>query len=511
MAVSRTKDLVIWTSLEASDSGVYTYHFSDNTWQATLQPLPLDYSLFWKLRAVTDPSTGTVYVPSGRNNGTNMAIYNPESSMPATVSMPPVEIMPTAMNAYSAVWSTQRNTILIYGGTKYFDFQQKLYIGNPYLVEFCPRTHTWSRVPTTGVSPGDISCHCMVSAYNGTKMVVFGGVTARRETVSGIYILDVTTMTWSRGKDIDPLLSRSDMACSAAGDNFIAWGGEYAAERLESLGRPVIYNLKSGQWTNEFIVPQAANSATTSPVIPSSTSKINVAAAVGGGIGAVVIALFVGFLIYRRRKKSLQAAKGLALAESDADSNGTEEGKFNESTYLVPCDASPHSLSQAARLQQPPATKVELHQSPSAVAFQQHPSGGLTYYPVTSPDSAYPMPPIPHEKGNIYHDGDSQIYNQSAGYVGNDNETGTPPESRELKRRTNDPQYKPQQGSARVNGPEEPVGNDNNEEDQRIQQQINRIREQQEKQQQMQQDLERLRLEQQQQLQLLESRLKAKE
>lgn len=57
-------------------------------------------------------------------------------------------------------------------------------------------------------------------------MVVFGGVNVGRETVSGIYILDVVTMTWSRGKDIDPLLSRSDMVCSVAGDNFIAWGGK---------------------------------------------------------------------------------------------------------------------------------------------------------------------------------------------------------------------------------------------------------------------------------------------
>ena len=59
-------------------------------------------------------------------------------------------------------------------------------------------------------------------------MVVFGGVSVSRETVSGIYILDVATMAWSKGKDIDPLLSRSDMVCSVAGDNFIAWGGKAA-------------------------------------------------------------------------------------------------------------------------------------------------------------------------------------------------------------------------------------------------------------------------------------------
>ncbi|KAF9952848.1 hypothetical protein BGZ72_005880 [Mortierella alpina] len=392
-----------------------------------------------------------------------MAIYNPETSIPSAVSMPPVEIMPTAMNAYSA---------------------------NPYVVS---RT------------------------YNGTKMVVFGGVTVRRETVPSIYILDVVTMTWSKGKDIDPLLSRSDMVCSVAGDNFIAWGGEYDAQRMESLGKPVVYNLKSGQWTDEFIVPPAAGSAQTSQVTPSSPSKVNVAAAVGGGVGAVFIALLAAFLIYRHRKNSKQAVGGRALAEKNHDQHRAEEGKGSESTYLVPCDSSPSSLSQVAEYQQPPVTKMEPQYSPSALAYQQQsPSEGMANHPVPSPVLAYPMPPIPHEKGNTYHDGESQIHHQNTGYISNDKVASTPPDSRELKRRTNDPQYQPrhteaeQQGSARANGPEDITHSDESE-DRRIQRHINLIREQQEKQQQMQQDLERLRREQQEQLQLLESRLKAKE
>ncbi|CAO3563813.1 unnamed protein product [Mortierella alpina] len=154
---------------------------------------------------------------------------------------------------------------------------------------------------------------------------------------------------------------------------------------------------------------------------------------------------------------------------------------------------------------------MELQQSPSALAHhQQSPTEGMAYYPISSPAAAYPVPPIIHEKGDTYHDGDSQIHRQSPGYISSNNEIGTPPDSHELKRRTNDPQYKPQQGSARVSSPQDHIDNDDNE-DQRIQRQINLIREQQEKQQQMQQDLERLRLEQREQLQLLESRLKAKE
>lgn len=283
--------------------------------------------------------------------------------------------------------------------------------------------------------------------------------------------------------------------------------GEYDAQRTESFGRPVIYNLKSGQWTDEFIIPQAASSAPASHVIPSSFSKANVAAAVGGGIGAIVIAILIAFLIYRRRKRSMQHAQ----AKSSLDSHSAEEGKFNESTYLVPCDSSPRSLSQTNGFQQSPVSKTEPQHSPSTLAHQQQPpSEGMTYPPVPSPVSPYPMPPIPHEKGDTYHDGGSQIHHQDPGYISNDKEVCSPPDSGEMKRRTNDPQYKPQLESVRVNGPEDNIDNAESE-DRRIQRQINLIREQQEKQQQMQQDLERLRLEQQEQLQLLESRLKAKE
>ncbi|KAF9983904.1 hypothetical protein BGZ75_004544 [Mortierella antarctica] len=82
----------------------------------------------------------------------------------------------------------------------------------------------------------------MVPAYNGTKMVVFGGVNVARQTVAGIYVLDVETMIWTKGKDIDPLLSRSDMACSVAGDNFIAWGGNAAGPDRNDA------NMKRSGW-----------------------------------------------------------------------------------------------------------------------------------------------------------------------------------------------------------------------------------------------------------------------
>lgn len=71
----------------------------------------------------------------------------------------------------------------------------------------------------------------MVPAYNGTKMVVFGGW---KPAIAGsdqgptyssaLYMLDVMTMNWTLLSD-QVVNGRRDMACTVVGDNFVAWGG----------------------------------------------------------------------------------------------------------------------------------------------------------------------------------------------------------------------------------------------------------------------------------------------
>jgi hypothetical protein len=67
----------------------------------------------------------------------------------------------------------------------------------------------------------------MVPAYDGFKMVVFGGSVKDDTQLDDIYILDMPTMTWSKGSAPPVPLNRSNMACTVSGDNFIAWGGKY--------------------------------------------------------------------------------------------------------------------------------------------------------------------------------------------------------------------------------------------------------------------------------------------
>jgi hypothetical protein len=55
-------------------------------------------------------------------------------------------------------------------------------------------------------------------------MILFGGSWANGTTSGDIYILDVPSLTWTKGRSTAD--TREQMACTVAGDNFIAWGGK---------------------------------------------------------------------------------------------------------------------------------------------------------------------------------------------------------------------------------------------------------------------------------------------
>lgn len=95
--------------------------------------------------------------------------------------------------------------------------------------EYKPATKVWSNITTTGPSPGPSVNHCMVSAYSGTKLVVFGGYGTGNSSKSGvgsIHILDLTSMVWTAGTPADRSQNRGNPACVVVGDSFLAWGGK---------------------------------------------------------------------------------------------------------------------------------------------------------------------------------------------------------------------------------------------------------------------------------------------
>ncbi|KAF9357481.1 hypothetical protein BGX26_003668 [Mortierella sp. AD094] len=298
--INNQQSLLIWGSL----TGISTYDTVGGSWSVTTVPTVATRNMNG-LHAVTDPSTGLVYIPAGANQGQNMMLYNPSTGASQILPIPSAFGI-SSVTHYGAVWSTFNSTILMYGGY----YQSNSNTSNPNLFEYTPSSAAWTLVTTSGTSPGDVNGHCMVPAYNGTKVVLFGGETTGRTPLGSIYILDVSTMTWEKGTDIDPSLNRNGMACSVAGDNFIAWGGGQLGKYVSALETPVIYNLKSSQWTTQFILPVAASS-TTGPSTNSGTSSSpksssSTSAAMIGGIAAAAAIVVIGilFLVFRRYRSS---------------------------------------------------------------------------------------------------------------------------------------------------------------------------------------------------------------
>ncbi|KAF9959050.1 Negative regulator of mitotic exit [Mortierella alpina] len=295
MTLSRDQQsLIVWNTFGT----ISIFNLATSTWAGS-HPLPQNSTDWIGLKSITDPSTGYIYVPSGSNNGTSMTLYDPAKDTAVPLPSAPTTVMDVGLQYYSLVWCSLRNSMLLYGG-----ITNPGNAPSPYLIEFQPATSTWSRISTTGVSPGNINRHCMVPAYNGTKMVVFGGTGPSGIPQGSIYVLDVKTMSWIKGAQPEARQNRTGMACTVAGDNFVVWGGDYILTAVDSFATPIIYNIKSDQWTTQFALappPQNAQAP------PPESKKVNVAA-IGGGIGAAVVAVLIGLLVYRRYRK--KQAKG---------------------------------------------------------------------------------------------------------------------------------------------------------------------------------------------------------
>jgi hypothetical protein len=194
------------------------------------------------VQAVTDPTTGLVYFPGGGPaNYSAMMVYNPTTGMitDAPSSYPIVNGTPY----YSFTWNSQRN--------KFIYFTGKADAINPFY-EFTPSTGQWSQMVTNGTTPLPQFRSCLVSAKNGSKMILFGGDNGFLSS-SSLYILDVPTMTWSMATNASE--ERSGMACSVSGDRFVVWGGFKALNLTSRIGVsavPLVYNLANQTWTTTY-------------------------------------------------------------------------------------------------------------------------------------------------------------------------------------------------------------------------------------------------------------------
>ncbi|KAG9061507.1 Leucine-zipper-like transcriptional regulator 1 [Linnemannia hyalina] len=352
MVVDKDREnMFIWDPYQKN--AWWTYNIVVKYWSNYTMPLPNTQQA--GIRNGVDLNTGNVYIPAGSSNGTKMVMNVPGSSATPVTDMP-TSLMPIPIIQESFVWSTYRNSFLHYGG-KSIDGKT----ANPHLNEFSS-TYSWAAVTTTGSSPGDVSGHCMVPAYDGTKMIVFGGAGLDGVAKGDIYVLDVPTRIWAVGKPADVSQARTNMACSVSGDSFIAWGGESASGIKDAT--PIVFDMKNNVWTTVFnrVITATVTSGpasttpgtppptptTNSPVISPQQSPTTNTAVIGGGIaGVVVVIALIGFVFYRRRHRHTRSTGN----SKDDDAIGLSpreprepEGHFPKTEPAPPKSPSPLRL-----------------------------------------------------------------------------------------------------------------------------------------------------------------------
>ncbi|KAF9978338.1 hypothetical protein BGZ65_007033, partial [Modicella reniformis] len=213
-----------------------------------------------RVSAATDPETGLVYIPNGSYH----------SLMKVNLAARAFELValhPTLMNtkAYSVAWSVPLRKMLLFGGTTGAIGQTDRFNAYSY-----SSAEGWRDLTTTmkGQIPTPRMEACLAPAYGGTKLVLFGGFTMDRVAQRpDIYVLDVPTMTWTKGPDAATKDQRGKFACGVSYDYFISWGGLSGPITNNGItGSTIVYNINTNNWTPTytaaFALPPTGNVTT---------------------------------------------------------------------------------------------------------------------------------------------------------------------------------------------------------------------------------------------------------
>ncbi|KAF9162178.1 hypothetical protein DFQ26_003771 [Actinomortierella ambigua] len=287
---------------------VFRYTFATDAW--TIERA-IPYMMVGPGNAVTDPETGLMYAPNRYNDSTpSMLVYNPLDNSVNKADMHPDLI---GNKGFSAVWSTLRKSILVYGGLKENNTESSV------LYEYRPGKG-WSVPAVQGDLPGPVYRHRMVPAYGGKVMVLFGGVRSKGE----IHFLDTATLTWTTGVPGGPVYAREYPACATSGDMFVVWGGKTATSLISPLNVTGVYNMRERQWQNAFQPPSSVANHTEDP----NDRNPNLGIILGCSIPAILIliAAVMAGLVLRKRKLHRQ------LTNSDTTGSRRTEAKQSPDT-----------------------------------------------------------------------------------------------------------------------------------------------------------------------------------
>ncbi|KAF9551855.1 hypothetical protein EC957_004178 [Mortierella hygrophila] len=258
-----------------SPRNVAIYDVQKNTWGPTLRYNSSNPD--FNMVAVADPINNSVYVVNGWQADSKLS--NPVSTM--RYDEMTGQIFPAG------------NSVPMSGG---YAAQGPDYATCPVRVH--PLHGAVHPITDKGDVPPPCYGHCMVEAYGGSKIILFGGVTDQNPTSADIFIFDVANLTWTQGQTGDSTVGRAYAACAVTNDMFIAWGGATQLDNVFSVVKTpmIVYNLKTngnGAWQKNF-----------SP--DSVVASSHVGSIVGGVLGgfALISGVVLGFVVYHRRKRA---------------------------------------------------------------------------------------------------------------------------------------------------------------------------------------------------------------
>ncbi|KAF9377923.1 hypothetical protein CPC16_011582 [Podila verticillata] len=363
-------DGVTWFAI--SNRTYVNYNISDG--KITNRGLASTYSNFFGQSAVFDRSLGEVIIPNGWANGLipTTLFINPGNLSLRAGGLSDV----TGLARYSLAWSESTQKAFLFGGTASSNaLSGVIYQRNSSAFG------NWNPINTTfsgtlgGPSPREAAC--MVPAFNGTKLIVFGGsgptgIMTWNVALSDIFIYDVAKAEWTKGADAGSTRARAAHACAVSGDALIVWGGysnmDVKGPAVEMIA---IYNITANEWVDKFISPNGEPVPTSisnpNPIgtpgpgsdtglnpesnLNTSGSGSNTGAIIGGVAGAVVVLSGLGFAVWRRGllKKRTIFSK-VHQQQRDGSHNFKEPAEQIRDPHSAPnVPPAPQSVPQNAR------------------------------------------------------------------------------------------------------------------------------------------------------------------
>ncbi|KAF8943224.1 hypothetical protein BGZ47_005666 [Haplosporangium gracile] len=250
MNANGSKMIAFRAGVNANESFASIYDVASNTWKPSSIIVPK-----WDqdgIEAVLDPRTDRVYMAGGfegDNKLDQMYVYYWDSDK--LMKSPMVARGESQILYYKAVWWSKENSILYFGG--YAQTTAGTFVRADVNV-YNPDAGSWTALQTTGTKPGERSDMCMAVSDDGTRLVIFGGryfTWSSQSIMSEMYVLDLTTMVWTRGQDY--ATPRIYTTCTIVDDTFLSWGG---TDTFSTVNAPIIiYDIKRNKYLSQFKGP----------------------------------------------------------------------------------------------------------------------------------------------------------------------------------------------------------------------------------------------------------------